>query len=88
MALWTIKVSLCREALGGEEGEHTQAGQTKEARVGACVRVGIECIPYAGKDAKVDCAVRILGAMEMYDFEGRNMYGRKDMTPPINPGRE
>ena len=25
VALWTIKVSLCREALGGEEGEHTQA---------------------------------------------------------------
>ena len=76
MTLWTIKVSLCREALGGEEGEHTQAGQTEEVGVGARVWVGIERIHYARKDAKVDCAVRMLGLMEMYDFEGRSMDGR------------
>ena len=88
MTLWTVKVSLCRETLGGEEGEHTQAGQTEEAGVGARVWVGIERIPYSRKDTKVDCVVRMLGPMEIYNFEGRGKYGRKDMTQPFNPGRE
>ena len=40
------------------------------------MRVGIDRIPYARRDAKVDCAVGMLGAMEMYDFEGRSTDGR------------
>ena len=37
VALWTIKVSLCREALGGEVGKYTQADKPKNRRlVRAC----------------------------------------------------
>ena len=55
VAMWAIEVPFCGESLRREKGEETEAGQTEEAWVCACMGVGIEGISYGREDTEVDC---------------------------------
>jgi hypothetical protein len=55
VTLWTIEVPFCCETFRGEEREQAYPGQGEEARVRACMWVGVEGTPYPGEDTKVDC---------------------------------